>query len=219
MKTGAHFGPPSRWGCIQRPLSRRPGCHGWWGPVGFGKLVACRHHILLRPRPRSRVATRPSRNVSTSDFCMRRNRGCARSPANWGGRPRRSRASYDAMRRRGVGASSIGRPLPSGTRTARRSARSRRNWRPMRRFGTMCRIGWPVSSRRRPARRCAVRRSAGRDADAAAGNIGAGAARGARRRSRTASYATFRTTAPCASALKPSTKRGTYKGAGRSDRS
>ncbi len=160
-----------------RPRRVERGCGGRGGRVAAGwrrggsaRLAGCRRSSW----PRCRGGTCRSLSARRSRSCARRSWVCARSPAGWAARPRRSRGSCAATRRRAATRWSTGRRrrngMPSGARAARRWPSSPRTSG----CATTCRIAWPGRSPRPTVSWCRARRSASSAAATAAGQIGAG---------------------------------------------
>ena len=147
--------------------------------------------------------------------CVFKAAACARLPAAWAGRHPRSRVSCGAMRPRAAASWSIGPARRSGMPSGRHGARSLRSWPPTRCCGRMCRSGWPALLPLRAEPRRLGQRCPGRVSGMGHGRTGDGLWRGARSRLPNACGSTFRATAPCASATRPSTRRFMSRGGAR----
>src|SRR4051794_2402327 len=192
-----------------RVYRRREG-HG-----GFGRRGGC-HQRRLRPRrSRSPGDTCRSRSGRRLRYVARRARGYGRWPADWGGRPRRSRGSCAATRRHVAVAWTTGQQPRSGTLNGPPAARSQRNWRPTRPCRHMCRTGWPGWSLPRVGLPFAGRSCPGRAAGKGVGRTGSGPRRGARSRSPSGCGSTFPAMKQCASATRPSTRHCTCRAGAR----
>ncbi len=184
-------------------------------PVGFRWFRAAGGMAPshLSPSSKARLGALPDlfRSERISRCGGREVLACVRSRAVWVERRRRSRGSCGATRRRGAATWTTGRRRRSGMRSGRHVARKRRNWRPTRRCGTMCRTGWPVLSWHLAGPRCPDRRYRGRDGGTGDGRIGAGVWHGARSRLPSGYGATIRMTRRCGSATRRSTRRSTSR--------
>ena len=147
------------------------------------------------------------------EIALLRVQGCSmREVARRLGRqPQRSRGSCGATLRPEVAAWSIARPRRSGMPSDLLAAQSRRSLRSTRHCEPMWKNDWQGSSSLRvgllfPARLCT-----GTAADMGRGSIGGGQTPGARSRLLAACRSTSRTMRPCASAMKPSIKRCSFK--------
>ena len=215
MRSGAGSGRRLRPDARVRTRRSAPGCRRRSGHGGFGRQAAWPRHTSGRRRRRRRGGIWRSPTGSRSRSGAPRGMECARSPAGWPGRRRRSRGSCAATPPRAPAASSTGGRRRSGMRIAPRAGRSRRSSRSMLRCGGTCRSGWPAWSSRQAARWSAGLGCRGRGAGTGGGSRGGGPGRGAQSRLPGASRATSPRMIPCASATRPSTKRCMCRGAAR----
>ena len=133
------------------------------------------------------------------------------SLAGSGGRHRRSPVSCGATPPPEAAVWSIVRRQRNGTPSDPLAAQSRRSLRSTRPCESMWRNGWLASSWPRAGRPFPARPCAGKDVGMDHGRTGGGQRPGARSRSPAACRSTSRTTRPCASAMKPSIKRCSFK--------
>ena len=136
---------------------------------------------------------------------------CRRLRVGLGGRHRRSHGSCGATPPLEAAVWSTAPQQRNGTPNEPLGGQNRGSLRRMRRCEPMWRSDWLASSSLRAALLCPARPCPGKAVDMGGEKIGAGQTPGAQNRSPADSWSTSRTMRPCASAMKPSTRRCSFK--------
>ena len=186
-------------------------CRLRWGHDGSGRPAACHQRRLDHQQSRSPAGISLLRNGRRSRSCGHMAARCRTSLIGSSGRRRPSPGSCGAMPPAGAAAWSIGRQQRSGTPSGPPAARSGRSWRSTRRCGRMCRNDWPAWSSLQAERRFLGRAWPGTAVGMDGGRTGGGQVPGARSRSPAVCQSTSRTMRQCASAMRPSTRRCSFK--------
>ena len=150
-----------------------------------------------------------------SRFFARRATQCGKSLAGSGGQRRRSRGSCGATPPLEAVVWSIARRQRNSMPSEPLAGQSRGSLRSTRHCEPMWRNDWLASSSLRAGLLCLAQPCPGKAVDMDGGRIGGGQTPGARSRSPAGSRSTSRTMTPCASAMKLSIKRCSFKDEGR----
>jgi hypothetical protein len=201
-----------RQGWRVRMLRLGPVCRRLSEQDGSGRRAACHQRCLHDQRSHSPAAISRLRSGKRSRSSTRRAARCRRSLAGSGGRHRRSPESCGGTLPGEAVAWRIARQRRNGTPSVPLVAPSRRSLRATRHCEPMWRNDWLATSWRRAGLLFPGRRCAGRAVGMGRGRTGDGRTPGARSRSPAACRSTSRTMRPCASAMKPSTRRCSCKG-------
>jgi len=192
-------------------LRCKPVCRSLWEQDCSERQAACHQRYFGHQRSRCPAGISHLQSGRRSHFFECKVAPCGRLRAGSDARLQRYRGSCGATPRHEAAAWSIARRQRSGMLSDLLAAQSRRSLRSTRRCEPMWRNDWQGSSSLRmgllfPARLCA-----GKVAGMDHGSIGGGQTPGARSRLLAACRSTSQTMRSCASAMRPSIKRRSFK--------
>ena len=209
--SGDGSGQPSRPAWRVRLLRSQPVCHRLSEQDGSGRQAACHQRCLHDRRSLSPADISRLQSARRSRSFARRAPPCRKSLASSGGQRRRSPGSCVATPPPEAAASDIARRQRNGTLSGLLAAQSRRSLRATRHCKPMWRNDWPAWSSVQVGLLFADRPCRGKAVGMDHGKTGGGRTPGARSRSPAVCWSTSRTMRPCASAMKPSIKRCSFK--------
>ena len=209
--SSAGSGRRSRQAWRVKMLRCKLGCRSLWDQDCSEGQAACHQRYFGHQRSRCPAGISHLQSERRSHFFECKAAPCGRLRAGLDAQLQRSRGSCGATPRHEAAAWSIARRQRSGMLSDLLAAQSRRSLRLTRHCEPMWRNDWQASSSLRvgllfPARLCT-----GKVAGMDRGSIGGGQTPGARSRLLAACRSTSRTMRQCASAMKPSIKRCSFK--------
>ena len=194
-----------------RMLRSGPVCRRLWEQDCSERRAACHQRCFGHQPSRCPAGISHLRSARRSRFFACKAAPCGRLHAGSDEQPQRSRGSCGATPQPGAVPWSIARRQRNGMPSDLLAAQSRRSLRSTRHCEPMWKSGWEGSSSLRVELLLLARLFTGKAAGTDRGSIGGGQTPGARSRLLAACLSTSRTMRPCASAMKLSIKRYSFK--------